>query len=153
MKTWHIYTIIGFTACITAMQTLTTYLAVQSMNGSALKAAPHPEKKELNKQLNELTTTYYYWRIIPKDELTEEYVQTEIDNDDLVKNGSVDRMTVEENLHRLLGPISDEEYVGTLYETDHDIIIVTKKTETHIIGPNDSFYTDPNDPDPFNNHP
>ena len=84
--------------------------------------------------------------------MTEEYVQEEIDNDDLVKKGSVDRDTVEDNLHKLLDPIYDEEYVGTLYETDKDVVIVYKKTETSHATTEDFFYHDPNNPedcDPF----
>ena len=151
MKTWQIYTIIGIAACVAIMQTWTTYLAVQSMGGVPIKAVQYLKKKEINKKLNSYTSTTYYWRVIPKDQLTEEYVQEEINNDDLVKKGKVDRKTVEDNLHQLLDPfINDgEEYVGTLYETEDDVIIVTKKTETNYFGPEDSFYTDPNNPAPF----
>ena len=45
-----------------------------------------------------------------------------------------------------------EEYVGTLYETDKDVVIVYKKTETSHVTTEDSFYHDPNNPedcDPF----
>ena len=112
MKTWQIYTIIGIAACVAIMQTWTTYLAVQSMGGVPIKAVQYLKKKEINKKLNSYTSTTYYWRVIPKDQLT-------------------------------------EEYVGTLYETEDDVIIVTKKTETNYIGPEDSFYTDPNNPAPF----
>lgn len=52
-----------------------------------MKAVQYLKKKEFDKQLNTLKTTTYYWRAIPKDQLTEEYVQEEIDNDDLVKRG------------------------------------------------------------------
>ena len=152
MKTWQIYTLIGLAACITLMQAWTTYRMVQSEAVFPMKAVQYLKKKEFDKQLNTLKTTTYYWRAIPKDQLTEEYVQEEIDNDDLVKKGSVDRYTVEDNLHKLLDPIYDEEYVGTLYETDKDVVIVYKKTETSHATTEDFFYHDPNNPedcDPF----
>ena len=103
--------------------------------------------------MNSYTSTSYYWKTLSKDQLTEEYVQEEADA--IIKEGKMrdDRTTVEDNLHRLSGfgdvLNNDEEYVGTLYETEDDVIIVTKKTETNYIDPKDSFYTDPNNPDPF----
>lgn len=154
MKTWQTYTLIGFAAAITLMQAWTTYLTVQSMAGVPIKAMQYLKKKEINNKLNSYTSIIYYWRVIPKNQLTEEYVQKEAD--DLVKEvkGNADRETIEDNLHQLLDPVlnDDEEYVGTLYETEDDVVIAIKKTETNYIGPEDSFYTDPNNPedcDPF----
>lgn len=149
MKTWQIYTLIGFAACITVMQIWTTYLAVQSTVGVPIKAEQYLKKIEINKKLNGYITTRYYWKSIPKDELTEEYAQKEID--DIMKRGKgkIDLITAEENVHDLLIYNHGEEYVGTLYETDNDVIIVTKKTETNYISPDDSLYTDPDNPDPF----
>lgn len=143
MKTWHIYTIIGLVACISIMQAWTTYLAIQSTDGVPIKAVQHLKKKEINKKLNSYLSTTYYWKIIPKDQLTEEYVQEEADA--IIKEGKRhdDRATIENGLHRLsgFGDIleSDEEYVGTLYETDDDVIVVTKKTERNYIGAKESF--------------
>ena len=74
MKTWQIYTLIGLAACITLMQAWTTYRMVQSEAVFPMKAVQYLKKKEFDKQLNTLKTTTYYWRAIPKDQLTEEYV-------------------------------------------------------------------------------
>lgn len=87
MKTWQIYTLIGLAACITLMQAWTTYRMVQSEAVFPMKAVQYLKKKEFDKQLNTSKITTYYWRAVPKDQLTEEYVQEEIDNDDLVKRG------------------------------------------------------------------
>lgn len=151
MKTWHIYTIIGLVTCISIMQAWTTYLTVQATAGVSIKAVQHLKKKEINKKLNSYLSTTYYWRIIPKIQMTEEYIQEEIDSTEEVKRGNVDRATVEENLHQLSGfgniLDSDEEYVGTLYETDDDVIVVTKKTKTDYMVPGDLLYIDPNNPE------
>ncbi len=43
-------------------------------------------------------------------------------------------------VHSLVTVLNGEEYVGTLYETEDSVIIVTKRTITEYLAPDNPFY-------------
>ena len=85
------------------------------------------------------------WKSIPKSELSEQKALKEAL--DIARSGKLDFTTAMDNLHSFLSEfMHDEEYVGTLCETEDSVIIITKKNETKYFNPNDPDYIDPDDP-------
>lgn len=49
-------------------------------------------------------------------------------------------ITAMNKVHSLVTVLNGEEYVGTLYETEDSVIIVTKRTITEYLAPDNPFY-------------
>lgn len=95
-------------------------------------------KRAVDDNLYRPVSNVYYWKSIPKDELSERNAIMEMvrQTKDAPSDSSKGNKVYKE-LHLLIDPLlyKDEEYVGTLYETEDEVIIATKKREKTYLKP------------------
>ena len=138
MKTWQIYTLMGFVGCMVSLQAWNTYILSQHK-------AEKTSTRSVDNKKRKVTYREYCWKSIPKSELSEQKALKEAL--DIARSGKLDFTTAMDNLHSFLSEfMHDEEYVGTLCVTEDSVIIITKKNETKYFNPNDPDYIDPDDP-------
>lgn len=162
MKTWQIYTFMILGLCMIGLQlgilhgqkNVKPPVCDDSTLRNILKTLkvimPSKDEQEIRKKEQEIrkravddnlyrpVSNVYYWKSIPKDELSERNALLEMvrqTKDDPSVSSKGDK--VYKKLHFLIDPLlyEDEEYVGTLYETEDEVIIATKKKEETYLKP------------------
>lgn len=133
MKAYHIYTLMGLVGLLVILQAWNTYTLRQLQDEKTLARTNLPQTKK-----RKVTYPEYYWRTISKEKLSEKRASEEAIN--VKKNEGVSFITAVNKVHSLVTMLNGEEYVGTLYETEDSVIIVTKRTITEYITPDNPFY-------------
>ena len=133
MKTWQIYTLIGLAGCMVILQTWNTYTLSHFQYEKTSAGINLPQTKK-----RKVTYPEYYWRTIPKEKLSEKRASEEAHN--MKENEGGGFITAMNKVHSLVAVLNGEEYVGTLYETEDSVIIVTKRTITEYLAPDNPFY-------------
>lgn len=132
MKTWHIYTLIGLAGCMVFFQVwsvlfesnrqiISTESVIQQQKKPALTQPRSTRKK--------VTYTKYYWDRIPKILMDEDLVFEEVRTKEKNKETN-DPLSAFADAHELE---FNGEYVGTLCETENDVIVLIKYTYTDYI--------------------
>ena len=133
MKAYHVYTLMGLVVLLVILQAWNTYTLRQLQDEKTLARTNLPQTKK-----RKVTYPEYYWRTISKEKLSEKRASEEAIN--VKKNEGVSFITAVNKVHSLVTMLNGEEYVGTLYETEDSVIIVTKRTITEYITPDNPFY-------------